>query len=104
MTIPAFDPGDKIYFNRTFTPATGQTGTPVTVNVTLTVKDPTGAAVTPAPTVTANTANGVTTASAELPIPALNTSGGMWHARWVCAQDLVCVEEEPFYVRTSPVL
>ncbi len=103
MTIPSFDPGDKVFFTRTFTKATGQTGTPVSVNVALTVEDATGTAVTP-PTVTTNVVAGVATSTASLTIPATNVSAGMWYCRWTCSQDIVAVEEEAFYVRRSPVL
>lgn len=102
MTIPTFDPGDKLFFERTFTKAAGQTGTPVNVTVVLTIVDPTGATTTPA--VTTNVVAGVATSTATATVAAANTAAGMWYARWVCSQDIVAVEEEAFYVRASEVL
>jgi hypothetical protein len=102
MTVPTFDPGDKLFFQRTFTKATGQTGIPVNVTVVLTVIDPSGATTTPA--VTTNVVAGVATSTASTTIGAVNTQSGMWYARWVCSVDIIAVEEEAFFVRTSEVL
>lgn len=102
MTLAAFDPGDKVFFSRTFTKAAGQTGTPAAVTVVLTLKDPLGATTTP--TVTTNVALGVATSTASATIPAANTSAGMWYARWVCSGDIIAVEEEAFFVKASAVL
>jgi hypothetical protein len=102
MTIQTFDPGDKLFFQRTFTKAAGQSGTPVNVTVVLTVKDPAGATTTPA--VTTNVVAGVATSTANTTIPAANTAVGIWFARWTCSQDIVSNERELFYVDRDPVL
>jgi hypothetical protein len=103
MTIGIFDPGDKVFLDWTFTKAEGQTGTPATVTVVITVIDPLGGVYTPA--ASSAVTLGVVTAHATITLPRDNdVAGAPWRVIWDLTGDIIAHEEETFWMRASPAL
>lgn len=100
-----FFPGEDVFVERAFTKSPSQVGTPVSVTATIVLEDPTGTAVSPAPTATVNTVAGVATVTFSHQLPSTSAlASGTWAFRIDTAGDLEGVFEDVFFVRESEVV
>lgn len=101
-----FDVGDVVYVETTHTKAAGQSGTPTSVTATVTLEDPTGATVDPAPTATVTVdGTGVATVTWSHNVGSTSAAAaGYWKFRVVTDGDLVDAYDGCFYVRQSEVV